>query len=130
MKRIALVAALLLMGLVTFAQGQGQGNRNGEGPRQNAAPEERAQKMTDHMKTELSLTDAQYKEVYAVNLATAKKQAEIEKGNQEQRSAIRDQHMADLSKVLTPEQMEKAKELKPNHKGKLRQHKGGPNKPE
>jgi Spy/CpxP family protein refolding chaperone len=130
MKRIALATALLLMGLVTFAQGQGQSNRNGEGPHQNATPEERAQKMTDHMKTELSLTDAQYKEVYAVNLATAKKQAEIEKGNQEQRSAIRDQHMADLSKVLTPEQMEKAKELKPNHKGKLRQHKGGPDKPE
>lgn len=129
MKRIALVTALLFMGLVTFAQGQGQGRGNGEGPHQNATPEERAQKMTDHMKAELSLTDAQYKEVYTVNLATAKKQVEIEKGNQEQRSTIREQHLADLSKVLTPEQMEKAKELKPNHKEKLRKHKCCPNKP-
>lgn len=130
MKRIALVAAILLMGLMSYAQGQGNGHGHGPGHDQQATPEERAQKMTDHMKVELQLTDAQYKEVYEINLATAKNQAEIEKRQKEQRSALREQHMADLSKVLTPEQMEKAKNLGPERKGKMRHHKGGQQKPE
>ncbi len=135
MKRIAVVAAIMLMGLMSNAQGQGQGNGNGSGQGQNqhATPEERAQKMTDRMKTELSLTDAQYKEVYAINLATAKKQADIEKGNTEQRAAMRDQHLADLGKVLTPEQMAKAKELKATRKANLKHkhgHKNGQVQPE
>ncbi len=126
MKRIAVVAAIMLMGLMSNAQGQGQGQGagNGSGQNQNVTPEERAQKMTDRMKTELSLTDAQYKEVYAINLAKAKKQTELEKGNKEQRSAMRDQHLADLGNVLTPEQMEKAKELKATRKANLK-HKHG-----
>ena len=113
MKKAILVLASLFLAIGVFAQKQGQN------------PEEKAKKMTEHMKTNLSLTDEQTKAVELINTDFALQKAEVEKGNHEAHVALKNNYVKELSAVLTPEQMEKMKEMRKEQKGK-RMQKGGP----
>lgn len=108
---LSLLAIFLVMGV--FAQKQGPN------------PEEKAKKMTEHMTTDLNLTPEQSKAVELINTDFAVKQAEVEKGNHEAHIAIKNEYEKELSAVLTPEQMEKMKEMRKEHKGK-HMRKGAP----
>jgi DNA replication protein DnaD len=111
-KGIFSVLAMLLM-LSVFAQKQGPN------------PEQRAKKMTEHMKTNLSLTDEQTKAVELINLDFARAKVDMEKGNHEANVALKNDFEKELAAVLTPEQVEKMKEMRKEQKGK-HMHKGAP----
>lgn len=81
------------------------------------APEERAKKMTDKMKTELSLTDEQYTKVQEVNVKYATKNESIlnsSKGKFEKYRAIKSsqgEKKKELKKILDKEQFKKYEDM-------------------
>lgn len=99
-KRIVMLTMLLaIISMVTIsAQGQ----------RGNATPEERAARMTQRMKTSLSLTDDQVAKVQALNLQLAKDQvAAREKGGdfRTEFQAIQQKYADKLKEILTADQL-------------------------
>ncbi len=108
MKKMIIAAFALLIGTTAFSQQKG------------GTPEEKAQRLTDRMKTELNLTDAQYKQVYDINLKMANNMEEIDKGNHEARQNVKAEYEKQLATVLDEEQMEKAKEMRNQRKGKMK----------
>ena len=130
MKKIILLLAVVLMSGVAMAQGQ-RGEKRGS-----VDPKVRAEKMTDRMAQELSLTDAQKQKVLALNLTrveemeanrpekpaepAARKSDEAKAARQEakqERSKVAQEYDAQLKSILTPEQYTKYTELKANKKG-------------
>jgi periplasmic protein CpxP/Spy len=105
MKRWIIGAALVLTSLGAAAQQD----------RSTATPEERAQKVTDRMATELGLSEGQKKEIYAIQLEQAKsRQAEEEKrkAEREQRMQQMKEQDAKIKETLTEEQKLKWEEIK------------------
>lgn len=113
LKSIAL-AGLVVMSLNgSFAQG---------GSKQHT-PQERAERMTDRMSSDLNLDQAKKAELMAVNLRfveAASKAKEDENLSEEEKraqmKAAKDVHHAELATVLTPEQMEKLEQMKEERK--------------
>ena len=103
--RLATIVAFCFMSLSALAQ------------HQKPTPEERATKMTDRMKTELSLDDQQYQKVHAINVKYAEKTAEVrsKRGDrQEILTAMREinkERRSELKSVLSEEQMQKFAEM-------------------
>ena len=85
----------------------------------NLSPEEKAQKFTDRISTELGLTENQKKEVYTHKLNDFKRQEVMRNAQME----IRKKAQEDFRKILTPEQIEKLDALKAN-KGENKGPKG------
>jgi Spy/CpxP family protein refolding chaperone len=91
------------------------------------SPETRARKMTDKMKTELTLTDDQYKQVYDINLKYGQKNQDALKGDGsklEKAKALKTENQGknkELKAVLTPEQFEKYKEMQKEKREELKQ---------
>lgn len=79
-------------------------------------PEERAKRITDSLKTSLSLTDDQYSKVYQLNLDYLNKMHDLRKNDHDQRSQemkeLRQSQNKDLSAILSKEQMDKLKSLR------------------
>lgn len=81
------------------------------------APEERAVKLTEKMKTRLVLTDAQYNKVYDINLKYARKNTDIMNGDGGKLAKIKSLKSTNEAKskemkvVLTQEQFEKYEEM-------------------
>src|SRR5688572_9623609 len=105
--RLPLFAFFFLVSIVTLnAQ---------ETTRTSAA--DRAKKLSDKMKTELSLTDSTYTNVYAINLKYAEKNAEIMNGAEGKLAKFKslktsnDQKEKEMKGVLTKEQFKKYKEM-------------------
>lgn len=79
--------------------------------------EERAQKLSDKMKTELSLTDEQYEKVKAVNLKYAKKNDEIRNGSGGKLSKYKSikssqsDKKKEMKAILTEEQYKKYEQM-------------------
>jgi len=70
-------------------------------------PEERAQKRTDQMKTELSLDANQVSQIYAINLAHITEMDKLRAEQKALKEKIKAQHestKAKIKEVLTPEQ--------------------------
>jgi len=125
--KLSLIAALALGGLMACASlataqdnkdskgGQGQGGRRG------MSVDARMERLT----TELTLTDAQKPKVKAVLEDTQKKMRELRDDSslsQDQRrekfTALREEESKALKPILTPEQMEKYKNLpQPGRRG-------------
>ena len=136
-KKFILSIVLLLAFAVgtSFAQDK-------KGDFKNMSPSERATKVTDKMKTNLNLTDSQYKSVYDIfyNHFTemSSMKDKYDKSSDEfktQRKSKRDELKKQLSGVLTTEQMQKMEENMKNHKGKNKgkhknKNKDSTNKPE
>lgn len=97
--------------------------------KQRMSPEERAKSMTEKMKTDLVLTDAQYQPVYDINLKYAQKNQEIMKGSssrEEKMKAIKasnDEKDQELKGVLTDEQYTKYLKNKDEKKAKAKERK-------
>jgi hypothetical protein len=99
----------------------------------NASAQDRAanaaQKMSDNMKAELSLTDAQYGKVLDINKGFADKAAEVRKASTDKKAnaqavkALNDDREAQLKGVLTADQyktyLAKKEEKKKAMKGRL-----------
>lgn len=78
-------------------------------------PEERAQKMTDRLAERLNLSESQKKEIYAINLESAKKrQAEMEaqKSEREEKQAEMKAQEEKIQNVLTEDQRKEWEEIK------------------
>ena len=103
MKKIMLFSFLLvpLLTLVLSVSAQEKQHMN---------PQEKAQKLTDWMKTNLKLTDDQVAKVQPINLKYAQKMADTKNSTQDQKAkmdamkADEEAKDAELKAVLTPEQ--------------------------
>ncbi|MFD2036499.1 DUF4890 domain-containing protein [Belliella marina] len=127
MKKLLIMIAIFSVGIIT-AEAQ-RGPRGGEmSPEKRAemrSPEKRAEMMADRLAEKLALSQDQKKEVYAIQLESARKnQAEMEARRAEmkaKRAEMQAKHQEQQSKieaVLTPEQLATWKELKDADKEK------------
>ena len=126
-KKSLVMCLLLLTILFTSANVFSQQNEKAK-----RTPEERATKMADRMKQNLSLSDDQYKQVYNLFLLKAQEM----KGNKEKFKGMdkearkqmklshREAFQKELSGILNPDQMKKFQENMENHKkNKNKKHK-------
>lgn len=116
MKKLVLVFGMLAM---VFAQGLAQENANRE--RKNWTPEERAEKMTARMVTELDLNESQQKEIYAINL----KRANDMQVHREQMKEKQASYQAEIEKSLNDVQKAKLAERKESRKSAYSKGKRG-----
>jgi hypothetical protein len=112
--KILLVAAVFTYGNVTFGQQKGS----------NLTPEQRADKKTEDLKGKLNLTPEQLPKVKAIvlNHENSKQKAIQAAGDDKEakHAAMQKDHeafVADMSKVLTPDQLSTLKTLE-EHKSK------------
>ncbi len=121
MKSILLSLSLIIAGLAT-AQSSTSGNS-----KPNLTPQEKADKITAKMKTELNLTAEQETKVRQANLEFVTKNQELQRSNKEARMQNREQHKVALTAILTPQQLEKAKKImeEKREKGKQRRERRG-----
>lgn len=91
------------------------------------SPEARAKTVTDKMKTELTLSDDQYKQVYDINLKYGQKNREALQGEGsklEKAKLLKSENQEknkELKAVLTQEQFEKYKEMQKERKASLKE---------
>ncbi len=129
MKKVALMLGLIVaigLGNASYSQDGPPPHRKEKGT--NVTPEERATKRTERMKTELSLSEQQTKEVGALNLKHAQEMDVLQKQMEALRAEMkqkRDAHKTAIDSVLTEEQrkilQEKIEERKENHEEKREQ---------
>src|SRR5690606_11298301 len=104
MKKLVLVFAvcsLFAMNAEAQREGRPQGRMN---------PEKFAERMTDHMAEELSLSGEQRKEVYSLHLERFTQRAEEMKARRERMKAEHRETQEKLQAILTPEQKSKWEE--------------------
>jgi periplasmic protein CpxP/Spy len=102
-KMIFLMAALCLSGQILAQDERPAGNETHE----NLTAEERATKRTERMKTELSLTTDQEKEIYTINLEHILQMDQLraeQKALREKMHAEKEANRTKIKAVLTPEQ--------------------------
>jgi Spy/CpxP family protein refolding chaperone len=101
MKKVYIL--LMVAALTTGAMAQSKSGRGG-----NFDPSARAQQMTEHMATELSLTDAQKTKVLELNKSQMESRSAAMKASDDERAqkmeAMRTEYDAKLKKILTTEQ--------------------------
>jgi Spy/CpxP family protein refolding chaperone len=98
MKKLVIMAVLATTAVTAMAQ---------RGERPDVNPEERAQKMTEHMKKELGLSEDQYHKVLALNETRSEKMAahrEVMDAEREKMKAEQKEFRTELESILTPEQ--------------------------
>jgi periplasmic protein CpxP/Spy len=122
MKKLLLIAVLFSIGFAAMAQKGGQ--------RGSATPEERAERITNKMAEELSLSEDQKKRVYQINLDHAKKrQAEMEARRAAMEADMKAQNQ-EIEALLSEEQKAKWAEMKAEGKKRMeeegRGRRGGP----
>ncbi len=133
MKKAILFLALVVSIGSVFAQqekAKGQGKGKGKEKNQNLTPEEKATKITNRLKTELSLTDEQVPKVNAVTLTRVKqateaktKTAEDKKAFGQQRKTIFQSWETEMKTILTPEQFATYQTKKDAQKKKMEEKK-------
>jgi hypothetical protein len=118
MKKVALMIGLIAaigLGNTSYSQDGPPPHKREKGT--NVTPEERAAKRTERMKTELSLSEQQTKEVGALNLKHAQEMEALRAEAKQKRTA----HKAAIKAVLTDEQRklleQKEQENKENKQG-------------
>ena len=123
MKRISslILVAVLALFTANSAIAQQRGNRT-------VNPEERAKKMTEKMKADIQLDEAQYAKIYALNLKYIQQMQEARKTSNTQQSDRREMFSAmqksreeELSKVLSAGQMKKFGEQQKANAEKMRE---------
>lgn len=99
-------------------------------------PEDKATKMADRMKQNLSLSDEQYKQIFNLALENAKthdsNKDKYKALDKESRKIMKMQNKEEFRKqlegILNQDQITKMKNLKSNHHGNKSGHKGKKNK--
>lgn len=112
MKKFLLLAVVAISGMLNA--------QNDPKPRLTA--EEKADKLTSKMKTELALTPDQEAAVRTANLEFVTKNESLAKDNKTERKNIRKEHREKLNTILTKEQQEKAKALMKENQRKRREN--------
>lgn len=122
------------------AKSKGKGGKGKGQEKKNMTPEERADKVSNRMKTELGLTDDQATKVKAITLTRATKMAEIRtKAKTEgadktalkaERKATHQAWEADLKGIVSAEQFAKYQAKKEERKKKLEERKKNAGKKE
>jgi len=130
-KLITTIGLGVIMALtsVTFAQDQPQKVKKED--RKNMSTEERAKHKTDKMTKLLKLSEVQTKQVYDVNIKFENEVKAIRTEAKKIKEAVKVKRLAkrtEIEKILTPEQLEKVKEMEAKRKAK-RQSKAGENRP-
>lgn len=103
-KTFLMIAVIFGLALSTSAQDQAQTQKE----------KQTAEQLTDRMKTQLNLTDEQYRSVFVANEEMIKmvEEAGGKEADKETKNKIRKEHLAKLNEILTPEQMGKMKDAK------------------
>ena len=119
-------AAMITLLVSAFAfTAFGQQSRTHRQPR---SAEEIAKMRTDHLTKSLSLTDAQQKEVYTLNLERAEKMKAAREDRAARGTEMREEMKADrerLEKILTPEQRETLKKQEADRRAKFNARREG-----
>jgi protein CpxP len=123
MKKIFLTVAIAVTAFTaSFAQ---KGNKTA------LTPEQKAEKVTAHLKTKLALTDEQKTKVYQVEVDRLKKAEEWHKANHEAMKSKKDERQAfmkandeKLEKILTVDQRKAYQAMKEEKKANRKAHKG------
>ncbi|UKN03108.1 hypothetical protein K6119_06225 [Paracrocinitomix mangrovi] len=128
MKRIAMIAACILISTsVGFSQdGKGLTEEERKKEMNDLTPEEKAEKRTQKLTTELSLTDEQAVKIKAINLAHIKEMDKIHeemKALRKKAKEEREKTKNEIEDVLTDEQKEKFEAKIEEHKKKREEHK-------
>lgn len=120
-KQILFLLTLLFIGSgAVYAQGHRQHD-----------PQKMADRMSEHMKSELDLSDTQYEQVKTINLKYARKMVELHQGNEgehpdrEAMKTLMGEKEKELSEVLSEEQMEDFREMRKSHMNKMRERRHG-----
>lgn len=93
------------------------------------SPEKRAQVQTDKMKTNLTLSDDQYKKIYDINLKYAKKRQESMQAGDDRRAKMKEMKVSnddknnELKAVLSEDQFTKYQEMQKEMKAKRKNSK-------
>lgn len=116
MKKL-IVAALLVVGLSTFAQVEKK-EKEGKEQMEKMSPGERAERALKRMTKELKLTEAQQKQLKVLMDEQEAKRADVNfKPSREERSAMKDK----ISKILTPEQNTAWEKIQEERKEKMKE---------
>ena len=122
-KNIFAVAAALCLLIGTGASAQNRNEQQSRMMKERPTAEQMAQRKADRLKEKLTLTDAQTKQVYELNLQQIKDM----QAQREQMRAARQAETNKMKSILTPEQFAKWQELqgeRPQHPAKMH-HKDG-----
>lgn len=133
--RIKNLAALSILLLLTVFVSSNVFAQQNQRSKTNKTPEEMALKMADRMKTNLSLSEEQYKQVYELALTRSKNRISnkenyksMDKETQKQmKMKNREEFMGQLSGILSQDQMKKFQENMAAHK-EHRKNKSGKQK--
>lgn len=119
---------LITVALFAFSASQAVAQQGGN---RNMKPEERAKQMTERLKTDVKLTDAQYEKVYALNLKQIQQMQEARKDNAAQQGDRREAFRTmqknredELAKILTAEQMQQYRETQKKNAAEARERRG------
>ena len=131
--KLSLIAALALGGLMACASlATAQDNKDSKGGGQGRGRGMSVDARMERLTTELNLTDAQKPKVKAVLEESQKKFQGLRELPQEERrekmTAIREEETKALKPILTPEQMEKYKNLPQGRRGQGGEKKQGEKK--
>jgi len=115
---------------VTFAQDYPQKTKKlKKEDRKNMSTEEKAKHKTDRMTKQLKLSEAQAKQVYDANLKFENEVKALRTEAKKIKAEVKVKRLAkrtEIEKILTPEQLAKAKEMKAKrktkHQNKAREH--------
>jgi hypothetical protein len=135
MKKTAFILALFAISIMqASAQGYGMGaqqkDRGWKAKIDSLSPEKMAEKMTEKMATDLSLSEEQRKKVYEINLKTATEQKALRDAMLEQQQQYRakmkanqDARLNAIEKVLTDEQNTLWKQNREAHQQQIQNRK-------
>lgn len=108
MKKVMMVMILAFVSITVFAQ------------RNDATPEERAERQTKQLTENLKLSDDQQKQVYILNVDRMKAMEEMRKSqtmDREKTKASQEKYQTELGKLLSDEQKEKLKTMMEERRG-------------
>ncbi len=129
MKKVIFMIALLVTATFAYAQQPSGKSKSSKG--QSLSPEEKAEKITSKLKTELSLTDAQVPKVKQATLTRIKQVATAKTNAGEDKQAFRQEGRkifqnweAEMKGILTPEQYTAYQAKKEEQKKKMQEKRG------
>ena len=121
--------ALLVLAVCFLASFSAEAQRT-DRPKREFNPEKWAERITNRMTEELSLTEEQQKEVYALHLERMTDRAEAMKAQMERMKAEQKETREKLEAILTPEQKAKWEESRSEWREKRSRHWDGEKKRE
>lgn len=128
-KQMNRLSFFIALSLFVFSTSQAVAQQRGD---RSMKPEDRARQMTERMKADVQLTDAQYEKVYALNLQQIQQMQEARKNaaaqQNDRREAFRtlQKNREDaLAGILSADQMQQYRDTQKKNAEKARERRGG-----